>query len=150
MGSSQTPKILARDPTSFEQGAKRRYRLFDKQMLDSILLKSIDKSINELRGHSPKYDEDPDVEDTRHTLIQALKNFRRAYTYWLFPDAVFGNSNMNPVLEGSSNDSPDTQDSFRGNRTKRENGAEREGRHKFRRGSDGGRLSGHQEAEDYD
>ena len=47
---------------------------------------------------------------------------------------------MNLVLKRSLNNSPNIYDLFRENKTKRENGAEREDRYKFYRESNKGRL----------
>ena len=75
--------ILADDPTP-EQGAVKPDRAIDEHILDSVLLKGIDKSVHDLERHSPTF-EHPNVRDARHILIQALQDFRQAYTNWLFP-----------------------------------------------------------------
>ena len=135
VGSSQKAEILADNPMS-KTGAERPQRAFDEQMVDSVLLKTIDASIGELEGYSPT-SEHPNVQDARHVLIQALRNFRRAYAFWLFPRA----DSMTDVFERSSNGSSDIQDLPRGKGTKRENGAEREDGRKYGKGSRGERLS---------
>ena len=135
VGSTQKAEILADNPMP-KQGAVKFYRAFDKQMIDSVLLKTIDASIGELEGSSPT-SEHPNVQDARHVLIQALRNFRRAYAFWLFPRA----DSMTDVFERSSNGSPDIQELSRGKGTKRENDTEREDGRKYGKGSRGERQS---------
>ncbi len=67
VGSSQKAEILAADLIP-EQGAVKPDRAIDEQILDSVLLKGIDKSVHNLKGHSPP-SEYPDVRDARHILI---------------------------------------------------------------------------------
>ena len=105
VGSSQESRILAEYPKTPEKGAVEPYRAVDESVIDTVLLVSTDESINDLRPVVSELDH-ADFCEALQCFIQALRNFRRAYTFWLCPHADDGMISCGALLLGKIPDFP--------------------------------------------